>query len=276
MIDILLSTYQGEKYLDELLASIINQTYQDWLLCVRDDGSTDGTMSILNTYQIKYPGKIKIISHPKGNIGIVRSFEELLQASSSEYIMFCDQDDVWLPNKVELTLHKMQHLESAHSALPLLVHTDLTVVDSDLQVISPSFWNFSKLDQCLLSRNFNYLGVCNGVTGCTAMINRPAKESALPFPATARMHDAWIALCVAKNGKIDYVDESTILYRQHAKNVIGAQTIERVNYIKSKFRNLSKVVQDNKKQRAMLKELSYGNGLKYFWYKSLYFFRARL
>ena len=107
MIDILLSTYNGEVFLGELIDSVMGQTYQDCRLLVRDDGSTDGTLGILRTYQDNYPQRIVLTNDMLGNVGVIKSFELLLANSSSEYIMFCDQDDVWLPNKVELSVLKM-------------------------------------------------------------------------------------------------------------------------------------------------------------------------
>lgn len=275
MVDILLSTYQGECYLEEQLQSILKQTNQDWQLVVRDDGSTDGTMAILAAYGEKYPDKIKIVTGPPENIGAIKSFEYLLTLSSADYIMFCDQDDVWLPEKIEKTLQKVQDMQSEHPGIPLLVHTDLTIVDMELNLIDRSFWHYSRLDQALLT-NFNYLGVCNGVTGCTLMINQQAKEKALPFPPGVLMHDAWIALVVAAYGKIAYVAEPLILYRQHQHNVVGAQKIQGKGYIASKLSSVSEVLRSNRRQFALLKELHYGSIIKYWYFKLLYFFKARV
>lgn len=276
MIDILLSTYQSEKYLEILIESLLNQEYTDWNLLIRDDGSTDNTIKILNVYQKNYPTKIYVLPNTKENVGVIKSFEHLLKYSNAEYLMFCDHDDIWLPKKIEISIQKMIETEKANPNLPILVHTDLTVVNSDTEVINPSFWKFSKLNPTLLSR-FNYLGVCNGITGCTVILNSKAKEICLPFSKHALMHDSWVALCISKYGKIAYVDKSTILYRQHELNKIGAKEIKSVfEYFRARLRNLKQVINENNKQFELLKELQYGTKFKYYYFKILYFIKARL
>jgi len=274
MIDILLSTYQSEKYLENLLNSLLNQSYKDWRLIVRDDYSQDRTPDILLSCKQKYPDKINLIAGAE-NIGVIKSFEYLLSASTADYIMFCDHDDIWLSHKIETTFFKMKKTESLYKNMPVLIHTDLTVVDENENVLAESFWKLSKLNQKLLS-NFNYLGVCNGVTGCTVMINKAAKEISLPFPENISMHDSWIALCVCRKGKIAYIESPTILYRQHDNNNIGAKEISLNYYIKNKILSLSEFIETNKKQRILLKQIGYNGFLKYYYYKILYFFKARL
>lgn len=274
MIDILLSTYNGEQYLVEQLESLFQQSYKDWNLLIRDDGSTDNTIVLLNAYQIKHPDKI-ILFIDKKNVGVVKSFEYLMTKSNAAYIMFCDQDDRWLPNKIELTLREMKKMESKYQDFALLVHTDLKVVNERFQTINESFWSFSKLDQELLS-NFNYLGVCNGATGCTIMINKYAKDICLPFSRNTIMHDSWVALNIAKFGMIGYLSQSTILYRQHELNHVGAKEVKGLNYLFSKTKNIRKIIENNRIQRKILIELGYGSFIKYLLYKIIYFIRARL
>lgn len=275
-IDILLSTFQSEKYLEEQIDSILNQRFSNWKLIVRDDGSSDKTISIIEHYIQLHPERIHFLLEKKNNIGVIKSFETLLKKSQSNYIMFCDHDDVWLPNKIDITLQEMNELEKEYPNLPLLVHTDLTVVDELKNELYASYWNLSKINPYLLSK-FNYLGICNSVTGCTMMINKKAKEICLPFPDSVRMHDSWMALCVAKKGKIGFVNDSTILYRQHQTNQIGAKDEKKLlAYIHAKIQNIKQTILDNKKQRAMLNNLKYGNRVKYLFYKFLYFLRTRL
>ena len=223
MIDILLSTYNSEKYLMEQIQSYINQTYSDWRLIVRDDGSTDETLKILNKLAETYQDKI--IFYRGNNIGTIKSFEWLLAKSEAEYIMLSDHDDVWMENKIEVTLLKMKELETKHANKPLLVFTDLRVVNENLELVNESFWKYARLD-VKSSSDLNYLGVCNCINACTIMINKKAKEICLPFSDKAKMHDAWIALKVCKYGEIGYVDKPTILYRQHSKNLFGANKEE--------------------------------------------------
>lgn len=275
MIDILLSTFNSVKHLDEQINSLLNQTYSEWNLLIRDDGSTDDTLEYLKKIKNKFPDKITLFIENE-NVGVIKSFEHLMLESKAEYIMFCDHDDVWLPNKIELTLKKMKDLEIETPNSPILVHSDLTVVDEKFQIIHESFWKLSKLDSTLLS-NFNYLGVCNGITGCTIIINRKAKKISLPISENARMHDSWIGLCVSKYGKIGFINESTILYRQHNSNQIGATEIKgSISYVNSRISNLKKVIENNKKQLKLIDELEYGNIVKYLYYKISYFLKARI
>lgn len=257
------------------IQSFFNQTYKNWRLIIRDDGSTDQTLEILNKLAEDYKGKI--IFYSGENIGTIKSFEWLLTQSDAEYTMFSDHDDVWLENKIEDTLLKMKEMESIYAEKPLLVFTDLKVVNENLEVVEESFWKYARLDVKLLSY-FNYLGVCNCVNACTIMINSKAKEICLPFSVKTKMHDSWIALNVCKYGVIRYVDKPTILYRQHTDNVFGANKEEiktTTNYLISRVKSLSNVLNGNRLQFKLLKELDYGNIFKYGFYKISYFVKGR-
>lgn len=220
-IAILLSTYNGEKFLQEQIDSIINQTNQSWQLFIRDDGSTDKTLKILEEYT-KNP-KINWINKDKPmNLGVIKSFFDLLSNAEADYYMFCDQDDVWLPDKIELTLKKMKELETSNLNKPILVHTDLTVVDKDLNVISESMIKSQDLDP---NATFGRLLVQNSITGCTVMINEPLKEACENIEISkVQMHDWWFALIASAFGEIGFVSKPTILYRQHGNNQVGAKS----------------------------------------------------
>lgn len=218
-ITILLSTYNGEKYLKEQLNSLFSQTYKNFEIIVRDDGSSDKTLEVLKYYDVK-------LLSSDGNIGIKKSFETLLkyayENSDADYFMFCDQDDVWNDNKIEKTLEEMKRLEKLYgNNTPLLVHTDLEVVDENLKTISSSMW---KYEYILPQFNtFNRLLIQNTITGCTMMINRELAKKSLDIPEESIMHDWWIGLIASCFGKISYLEESTIKYRQHGKNTIGTE-----------------------------------------------------
>lgn len=220
-IDILLAVYNGEKYLEELLQSILNQSYTDWRLIIRNDGSRDGSRNIIQRYCDLYPGKV-VGYHANEPGGPLANFSQCLEYSDAPYIMFADQDDVWLPNKIEMTLNKMKAMEKLHgSDCPLYVYTDLTVVDRELKVLHQSMWKSSRLTPENGTRT-GCLLVYNVTTGCTAMLNRPLKELSWPLPSEAVMHDNWIALVASIFGKSDFIEAQTILYRQHGNNVVGA------------------------------------------------------
>lgn len=224
MIDILLSTYNGEKYIKEQLDSIISQTNINWQLKIRDDGSTDKTIEIIEGYIQVYSNKIILCKDDNGRLGSTLSFSKLLELSSSKYIMLCDQDDVWLNNKIEITLNGMLEMENRYGDIPLMVFTDLREVDQELNLISESFIKSQKLDPTIIN-NATKLASMNVVAGCTTMINKKAIQYILPIYSKYVTHDQWIAINIAKFGKIKYLDVATILYRQHSNNVLGAYKI---------------------------------------------------
>lgn len=219
VIDILLSTYNGERFIEEQIDSLFAQTFRDWRLIARDDGSDDSTVRILERYCAKNPGKIVIIKDGGVRVGAVKSFARLLNWSYAGYAMFADQDDVWLPDKIELTLNTMRVAEAGYKR-PVLVHTDMKVADERLNIISESFWRRQHLNPelCGLSN----LLVLNNVTGCTVMINDELKRLALPIPADAVFHDWWLALVASAFGTIEPVGAPTLLYRQHGRNETGS------------------------------------------------------
>ena len=106
MIDIVLATYNGEKYVGEQIESIINQTYKDWKLIIRDDGSKDKTAEVIEKYAAK-DNRITIIKDGIGNLGFNGNFTKLLETSSQDYVMICDQDDVWIPEKIEIMFNEI-------------------------------------------------------------------------------------------------------------------------------------------------------------------------
>lgn len=229
-ITILLSTYNGEEYLKEQLDSLFIQTYKNIEIIVRDDGSSDKTLEMLKFYDIK-------LLSSNGNIGIKKSFETLLryacENSDAEYFMFCDQDDVWNQDKIEKTLEKMKELENLYgNNIPLLVHTDLEVVDENLKTISSSMWKSQHINP--KSNSLNKLLIQNIITGCTTMINRTTVLKSLPISLNAIMHDWWIGLFVASFGKIGFLEEATIKYRQHGKNDTGSKKFN-LKYILRNF-----------------------------------------
>lgn len=219
-IEILLATYNGERYIGEQIESIINQDYENWVVRACDDASTDRTYEILKEYQEKFPDKFVIEKREKGSGSAKLNFFHLIKQSTCSYVMCCDQDDVWLPNKISLTMQEMKKCEEAGG--PILVHTDLKVVDEKLQVLGESFSAHSNLRKA-----FGYRDVLiqNHVTGCTMMMNRALVEllSVKMDYEHILMHD-WLAAIVATAfGKVGFVDCPTMLYRQHAINSVGAK-----------------------------------------------------
>lgn len=236
MISILLATYHGERFLTEQLDSILAQSVTDWTLFVRDDCSTDGTSAILKEYAERYPDKIRVTVADRPSGGAKWNFFQLCRTVRDDYVMLCDQDDVWLPDKIECTLHAMKLLESEAGAdVPLLVHTDLTVVDAQLNVLSDSLCAFQSISP---ERNtLRNVVVQNNVTGCTAMYNRALAEEIDEVPEVLVMHDWWIALLAAALGRTGFVARPTMLYRQHGGNSVGAKDARSAGFLVNKFKN---------------------------------------
>ena len=241
-IAILLATYNGGKYIWEQLESLFQQSCCDFHLYVRDDGSTDDTMKIIGQFHEMYPDRVTILKDSQKHRGAAKSFMYLLENVDSEYYMFCDQDDIWLPEKIEKTFARMKEVEkaiadagntaqvngtaamsgSAAKNVPILVATDLGVVDEQLNLLSESFNKDLKID--VFRKHPELICVRHVVTGCTMMFNRAAKIASLPMSPRATMHDEWVALCVHfKGGIISILDDATILYRQHTSNTLGAE-----------------------------------------------------
>lgn len=227
-IDILLATYNGQVYLAEQIDSILAQSNQDWRLLIRDDESSDGTISIIGDYVSRYASKIKVIKDNDRHLGAKFNFQRLLEHSTAEYIMFCDQDDVWLPQKIEVTLRVMQAAEKDYPEKPIMVHSDLIVVDGNLKKIADSKWAYEKIWPSEHD-DLNRIISQNVATGCTIMINKKAKNVSLPVPSDAIMHDWWIAIKVAEHGKIVHIPEKLVLYRQHPDNLVGAKKAPKMN-----------------------------------------------
>jgi glycosyltransferase involved in cell wall biosynthesis len=220
-IDILLATYNGAVYLPAQLDSLLAQTHEDWRVIARDDGSSDQTLSVLEAYSRNHPGKFLIL-HDGGRVGAKASFSRLIAQSSAPYIAFCDQDDVWVPDKLEVLLDALRSEEiCVGSRIPLLAHSDLEVVDEKLELMNASFWVYQGIDP---SRDgLSRLLVQNVVTGCALLCNRALANAALPIPESAFMHDYWLALMASAIGRIVPVPRALVKYRQHGRNTLGAK-----------------------------------------------------
>jgi glycosyltransferase involved in cell wall biosynthesis len=223
-IIIVLSSYNGAGYIGEQIESIRRQTFRNWNLLIRDDGSSDSTVEVVERLA-SVDSRISLLPDERGNLGPVASFGVLLEqalARQATYVAMSDQDDVWSADKLERQLALLRAHEAANGpGHPTLVHSDLAVVDSDLRPIHPSFLSYQRLAhkgadslRCLLLQNF--------VTGCTVVLNRALLRLALPMPLMV-MHDWWLAQCAAALGSILFLPEATVLYRQHGENALGSR-----------------------------------------------------
>jgi glycosyltransferase involved in cell wall biosynthesis len=220
MIDILLATYNASRFLAETIESIIGQDFTDWRLIIRDGGSKDSTQEISEKYTQMYPEKIISLS-AQGDTSACANFSALLAASSAPYIMFCDHDDIWLPNKLSVSLARLKQQEEKDGTnVAMLLFTNMLVVDEKLSIISRSYFAYQHLNPENI--DLNHLLVQNVPSGCTLLMNRAIADACGNIPLEAVMHDHWLALVGATMGTIIYLDESTLLYRQHGKNIFGA------------------------------------------------------
>lgn len=219
MISVCLATWNGEKFLGDQLASILPQLAADDELVITDDSSSDDSVQIIRDL---HEPRVRLFVGNRFHSPL-RNFEFAVSRTRGGYIVLADQDDVWLPDKLALTVAKMKELERLHDpATPLLVHTDLQVVDADLRPIAASLWRYQLTDP-IGGVALNRLLVQNPVTGCTVMINAALRDLSLPIPAGAVMHDWWLALVAAAFGAIGHVSRPTVLYRQHSGNDTGAR-----------------------------------------------------
>ena len=232
-----MATYNGEKYLVEQLDSIINQTYHNWNLLIRDDNSTDKTLEIIQNYH-KKDKRIKILKDNKGNLGIVRNFEELLKSSESEFIMFSDQDDIWVENKLDMYLKMIEKIKNKG----FMIHSDAILFDKNKSnILKDTFISKKAINRGLENVFFNYF-----VQGATILISKEIKNFILPFPKEVYLHDRYIHLISELFFERIFVNKALIYYRQHGDNQIGAKNTVREllskRYFDERDRQLIKVI----------------------------------
>jgi rhamnosyltransferase len=216
-INIVMSTYNGEQFLAEQIDSIQQQTFKDWQLLIRDDGSSDQTPEIIKSFVAQDPRIVFINEHDRENFGVIKNFFTLIKHDKADYYFFSDQYDVWLEDKLETMLAAARQYPDQ---LPLMVYTDLCVVDQNLQVMNQSMIRSqshhanTELVQELTE---------NTVTGGVAMINHALAERWRTLDNII-MHDWYLAVLATAIGKLVYIDQPGELYRQHDNNVLGART----------------------------------------------------
>lgn len=259
-IDILMATYNGEKYVTEQIESILNQDYKDINLIISDDCSKDNTREILKGYENK-DSRITVF-YQEENLGYVKNFEFLLKQVKSDYFMLSDQDDVWLPEKVSKSFEYLKEQNAE------LVFSDLTVVNEKLEEIHPSFNELMKYTKKALKYDdYRLQFLYNCVTGCTLLSKSKYLQNVLPVPDNSKyvIHDFWIPLIISFKGKIKYLNEPLIKYRQHGNNQVGAKMTGmgyksldemRKHFIEVKLEIFDTYVKNDKEFPDELKEFS--------------------
>ncbi|MEY8339214.1 glycosyltransferase family 2 protein [Lachnospiraceae bacterium 62-35] len=230
MITVLMAVYNGEKYLREQLDSILSQQGLEkgqLRIIVSDDNSADSSRKIIQEYARHFPEQVFPVFRKTSSGSAQEHFLSLLSQEEDEYIMLSDQDDVWLPEKVELLLRKMREMEERYGKeMPILVHSDMKVADEALETISGSYFRYQKISPERAS--LPQLLVQNNVTGGATMVNHAMLPFFKQIPSVCLMHDNWMALLAASFGKIGWVDKPLYLYRQHGNNSLGARKADTI------------------------------------------------
>ncbi|MDR3113280.1 MAG: glycosyltransferase family 2 protein [Endomicrobium sp.] len=202
LVSIALATYNGERFLKKQLDSLLAQTYKNIEIIVCDDYSSDGTLSLLKSYP-----QIKILQNKK-NLGFVKTFEKVLYQAKGDYIALCDQDDIWLPDKIEFLIKEFGN--------NVLLHSDAYIIDDNDNIIYDTI--SAKIKKSLTNKTFTDYIRKFSITGCCAIFKKELLQTALPFPQNTLFHDWWLAICAAKSGKIKYIEKPLIKYRIHNNN----------------------------------------------------------
>lgn len=269
---ILMATYNGGRFLAEQLDSLFAQTFCEWTLYVHDDGSSDDTAVVLAEYARMHPNMTIMDYPPVG--GSKDNFLSMLRRIEADYYFFCDQDDVWLPMKVEETLSAIAEAERQCPDKPVVAFCDLSVVDQNLNVIAGSFMGYQGIHPQFLS-SFSELAASNVCPGCAMAFNLKARDATVYPAGRATMHDAWVVLCTARQGgRLVWIDKPLVLYRQHGDNVLGARDVRGLT-MAYRISHLRRVIRQNADTYRMLRALGYGSILKYAYYKLLYKKRSR-
>lgn len=246
-IDVLLAAFNGAAFIQAQIQSILDQDYNGMIrIIIRDDGSTDNTVALIQAIQqtaLPNQRHIHLLERTSGQGSVSTNFAALIEAATADYMALADQDDVWMPYKLRIQMDQLLDAEKQYgAATPLLVCSDLTVVDAQLQPLHHSFWQLQKLDPAWAKSSADLL-VQNVVTGCTTLFNRAAKSVILPIPTeNGVFHDHWMAAAVAHHGYVIPLHEQTVLYRQHGNNVEAAHAFDG-GYQRQKLAQLGRIIQ---------------------------------
>lgn len=260
-VSIALTTFNGEKYLRPLLNSIFQQTYKPLEVVAVDDYSTDGTVEILKEYSKRFP--LRYIVN-KSRLGFIKNFERAISLCEGSYVALADQDDVWIPQKLEILISQIGDRS--------IVCSDFSLIDGDGCLIAPSFRRDLNVPIPDFAKQFYSLVFINFVQGCTCLFRRDFKEYILPIPIEAMSHDWWIGIIATQRNGIAYVDRPLVMYRQHSKNTLGAKEMWKLSgkfrYVLSSTRKeiikkerkrikyyIDRGIYSNNEQREMLNEL---------------------
>ena len=234
--EILLASYNGAQYIREQIDSIVQQTDANWHLTASDDGSTDETPQILRAYAEKDPDRIACVCGGH-RFGCARDhFFHLIKTCGAAYMLTCDQDDRWHPDKLQRTMDALIQAEEKYGReTPILVFSDQTPTDAQLRPIAPSLMRYQ--NQYAGAFDYRSLLMQNVVTGGAMGFNRALAQLACrcEAPQETIMHDWWMAAAAARFGRIIYIDEPLGDYRQHGANSVGAKDVRSFAHVANRL-----------------------------------------
>tara|TARA_B100000963_G_C22573086_1_gene647048 strand:- start:281 stop:1126 length:846 start_codon:yes stop_codon:yes gene_type:complete len=260
-VQILLTTYNGEKFLAEQLDSILHQEYKSWEILIHDDGSVDNTIPILNEYQNNYPKKIRLLIDQKLFSSPSKNFFHLIANRSKEAQLYClcDQDDIWNKNKLEKIVERYISQDNQE---PLLIHSDLSLIDAKGKLLEKShnkLINFQK-DHITKEKALYY----NPVPGCAMTLNA-ALANKLTYSRHMVMHDWWILLsALEENANLIYIKFPLVKYRQHSNNLLGYKKLNIIVLLIRLLFTIPRYIKNVKKAYIQSKQFYHQSVLKYF------------
>ena len=265
MIEILLATYNGERFLPEQIESITSQGFKDYYILASDDSSSDCTFEILRSYESVLGEKIKVVQ--SNTHSAKENFYNLLDMADDEYIALCDQDDFWESDKLKKSLKAIQRLERRYGKeTPILVHSDLEIVDENLNLKNKKMSELTGISEVIkyakeeskylytisTEESFSRYLVENNITGNTVIINK-ALLDIYKRPEVSFMHDWWLGLIAFTFGKVGFLNECLVKYRQHESNELGAKNPLELRNIKR--RNKQRIRENYDCMFAQVEEL---------------------
>ena len=267
---ILMATFNGSQFIKDQIESLLDQTFNKWDLYIRDDGSSDQTLSIIDSFVAKYEN-IHVIKDNIGCLGTRDQFLHLMKVIDADYYMFCDQDYVWFHDKIEKSINKMREVEAKCPGQAVLIGSDCAMCGPNLEVVNPSCWDHLRINpREFLTTN----GICvyPFITGASMILNKKVKEilPALPngLPNNRPMYDWWVLINTFKYGVVELLDESTRYYRQHSANVSGGIDKLNTSYL-SKMGKFGNVLKANQTRAKVLRKIGY-SPIRYYFYKMVY------
>lgn len=255
-ICIILATYNGEKYLSKMLESLVVQNRPADFIIAVDDGSKDSSVQILEKFKDRLPLQITVSPQNQGHRAAFSKALQLAehQLADNDLIALADQDDIWLPNKLQILEDSLKDCEQD------LVFGDAQVIDGDGRITHES-WRAQALIQNKISMEQQIAGI-NNVTGCLCLFRASLLPKIMPIPEGVTVHDRWIAMMAQKNGGVKSIDQAVIQYRIHGENAVGGVTAPSMSKTLETQISWARTILNNSQRLGLNEsEISFGNHL---------------